>query len=253
MRYKKFFSIVTSVYNGEAFIGETIQSIKIQTFKNYEYIVVDGGSIDKTRSIINKNSKYIHQIIFKKDKNMYEGISRGFKKANGKYYLWINSDDFLTDKNSLKRLYLYLKKNDNDWITCRTCFYDQKNKKIKSYFPLIYPRYFINKGWCHSGAWGFVQQENTIFKSDLYKKVGGLDIDYKQAGDFYLWKKFSKYANLHSANIKFACQRIWEQQMTKEEPIVYFDEINKKNRRNVIYLFRILLSFIMFFFIKNRN
>ena len=252
-REQKFFSVVTSVVNGEKFIQQLISSIKNQKFKNFEFIVVDGGSKDNTRKIITKNSKYIDKIIFKKDKNMYEGISRGFKRATGRYFLWINADDFLLNNFSLQNLYFYLKKNNKEWVTCRTCFYDQKTAKIKNYFPLFYPKYFISKGWCHSFAWGFIQQENTIFKAELYNKSGGLNTRYKQAGDFYLWKKFSTFSSLHSININFAAQRIWDQQMTKKDPSLYFKEIKKNKKINFLYPLRIIISIICFILFQFRK
>ena len=247
---KKFFTIVTSVLNGDKFIGDLINSIKNQTFKNYEYIIVDGGSTDQTRKIIKKNSKFIDKIIFKNDNGMYEGISTGFNNGSGKYYLWLNSDDFLINKLSLANLYKYLRKKNDNWVTCRTAFFDQKFKKMKEFIPLVYPRYIISKGYCHSSSWGFIQQENTIFKSSLYKKVGGIDKEYKQAADFFLWKKFSKYSRLQSINISFAAQRIWSGQLTKKNKKVYFKEIKVKKRKNYIFFLRILISLIFFCYIK---
>ena len=245
---KKFFTIVTSVLNGEKFIGDLINSIRNQTFKNYEYIVVDGGSTDQTRKILKKNSKFIDKIIFKSDNSMYEGISTGFNNGSGKYFLWLNSDDFLINNFSLANLYKYLRKENDDWVTCRTAFFDQKLKKIKEFIPLFYPQHFISKGFCHSGSWGFIQQENTIFKSSLYKKVGGIDREYKQAADFFLWKKFAKYSKLNSINISFAAQRIWSGQLTKKNKNTYFNEIKVKKRKNYIYFLRIFVSIILFFF-----
>lgn len=250
---QKFFSIITSVLNGEKFIEKLISSIKNQEFKNFEFIVVDGGSKDNTIKIIKKNSKFINKIIFKKDNSMYEGISRGFGHATGKYFLWLNSDDFLFDKFSLQKLFLYLKKNNKEWVTCRTCFYSQKIKQKKNYLPLIYPRFFISRGWCHSSGWGFIQQENTIFRSDLYNKAGGIDTKYKQAGDFYLWKKFAKFSSLHSININFAVQRISDQQMTKKNPSLYFKEIKKNKSINFFYLLRIVASLLCFVFFQFRK
>ena len=250
---QKFFSIVTSVLNGERFLQKLISSIKKQKFKNFEFIVVDGGSKDNTIKIINKNSKFINKIILKKDNNMYEGIARGFKYATGKYFLWLNSDDFLFDEFSLQNLYFYLKKNNKEWVTCRTCFFLEKKKQTKNYLPLIYPKFFISKGWCHSFGWGFIQQENTVFSSKLYNHAGGIDTTYKQAGDFYLWKKFAKFSSLHSININFAVQRISNLQMTKQNPLIYFKEIKKNVSINYFYPLRIIASLLCFVFIKFRK
>ena len=106
----KFFSIITPVFNGVTFIEETIKSIIGQTFKDFEYIIVDGNSTDGTQNIIDKHSSKIDKFISEKDNGMYDAIDKGIKLSNGKYILWVNSDDILADKNSLQNLSNYLNK-----------------------------------------------------------------------------------------------------------------------------------------------
>ena len=240
-----FFTIVTAVLNGEKYIEETIKSIKNQSFKNFQYIVVDGRSTDNTHKIINKYKKYISKIIISKDKTMYEALAKGFYYAKGKYYLWINSDDYLFNKVSLKNLYKVLKKNPCHWIVGRTII--QQKEIIKNYIPLIYPRFILKNGLAHSCAWGFVQQENTVFSSELYKKSLGINTQFKQAGDFYLWKDFANYEKLKSVNISIAVQRKWENQMTQRDKNTYYLELKKKKCvLNIFYFVRIIYSLILF-------
>jgi glycosyltransferase involved in cell wall biosynthesis len=242
---KNFFSIVTAVLNGEKYIEETILSIKNQSFKKFQYIIVDGGSTDNTHKIINKYKKYINKIIISKDKTMYEALAKGFHHANGKYYLWINSDDYLFNENSLKNLNKFLIKKPYQWIVGRTVI--RKNDTIRNYIPLIYPRFILKYGFAHSCAWGFVQQENTIFSSELYKKSSGINVNYKQAGDFYLWKDFANYEKLKSINLPITVQRKWSNQMTQRYKDVYFKELKiKKCIFNIFYPIRIIYSFFLF-------
>ena len=241
-----FFTIVTAVLNGEKYIEETIKSIKNQSFKNFQYIVVDGRSTDNTHKIINKYKKYISKIIISKDKTMYEALAKGFYYAKGKYYLWINSDDYLFNKVSLKNLYKVLKKNPCHWIVGRTII--QQKEIIKNYIPLIYPRFILKNGLAHSCAWGFVQQENTVFSSELYKKSLGINTQFKQAGDFYLWKDFANYEKLKSINISIAVQRKWENQMTQRDKNTYYLELKKKKCvLNIFYfVYQVSLPLLQF-------
>ena len=103
-------TIITVVKNGREYIQETMDSVFSQEYKNIEYIIVDGDSTDNTHKIIEKYKKNINKIIIKKDKSMYEALSTGFKNAGGRYFLWLNSDDFLVDKNSLSNLHHILSK-----------------------------------------------------------------------------------------------------------------------------------------------
>ena len=161
--YKPFFSIVTPVYNGEKFLNTCIKSIVNQNFKNFEYIIVDGNSTDNTHKIIKNNKKSINKIIIKKDKTMYEALSTGFDNASGKYFLWLNSDDFLVDKNSLSNLHGILSKKNYEWVNCVTSIFYHNKNKLRSYIPLLYPNIILRNGLANNCFWGFVQQENTIF------------------------------------------------------------------------------------------
>ena len=223
----KLFSIITPVFNGATFIEETIKSIITQSFRNFEYIIVDGGSTDGTKEIINRYSSNINKFISEKDEGMYDAIDKAIKMSTGKYILWVNSDDVLVDNNSLENVSLVLNKKSYKWITGRVSYIFRNNKKIFNFIPYVYPNFIINKGFAHDCFWGFIQQESTIFSRDLYFKAGGFDKKYKMAGDFNLWKKFSNYTKLYSCNIKIGAQRKWEGQMQKDLKY-YYHEIGKK-------------------------
>lgn len=87
-------SIVTVVFNGEKYLLQTIESVKNQTYKNIEYIVIDGGSTDGTIEIINNNNKYIDKWISEPDNGLYDAMNKGIKMASGELIGMINSDDW---------------------------------------------------------------------------------------------------------------------------------------------------------------
>ena len=87
-------SIITIVYNGEENIERAIQSVVGQTYKNIEYIVIDGGSTDNTVSIIEKyESKYAY-LVSEKDSGIADAFNKGIKKASGNLIGILNSDDW---------------------------------------------------------------------------------------------------------------------------------------------------------------
>ena len=236
-------SIITPVLNGEKYIEKCIKSIVNQNYKNIEYIIVDGKSTDRTLSIIKKYRSKISNLIIGKDASMYEALKKGFNKASGNYFCWINSDDYLIDNFSVERLITIIKKYKYEWFNCKVSV-SRYNKKPNIYFPLYYPRYILKNGYAHNCFWGFVQQENTIFSKKLYKKVNGINPNYKMAGDYDLWKKFAKYEKLNSANIVFACHRKSENQLTDLKK--YYQEIKKRKCLvNFFYPLRIIISLLL--------
>ena len=109
------FSIITPVLNNKEGIIKTIDSLKIQEFKDFEHIIVDGGSTDGTLEII-KNEKKITKWISEKDKGIYDAINKGLEISKGKYINTINSGDYYYSSKSLNFIKKYFEKNDVSFV-----------------------------------------------------------------------------------------------------------------------------------------
>lgn len=86
-------SIITACYNSEKTIEETIRSVARQTYRDIEYILVDGGSNDKTLEIIKKYKDKISILISEKDSGVYNAMNKGIKASTGEILFFLNSDD----------------------------------------------------------------------------------------------------------------------------------------------------------------
>ncbi len=89
-------SIVTPSYMQGHFLEWTIRSVLGQEYPNLEYIVMDGGSTDATRSVIERYSRLLSHWESKKDNGQADAIARGFEKTTGEIMAYLNSDDMLT-------------------------------------------------------------------------------------------------------------------------------------------------------------
>lgn len=96
------FSIITVTYNAAKVLEDTIQSIVTQTYKNTEYIVVDGGSTDGTLDIIRKYREHIHTVISEPDKGLYDAMNKGIGLATGDYLCFLNAGDGLHEDDTLQ-------------------------------------------------------------------------------------------------------------------------------------------------------
>ena len=90
-----YVSIITPSYNQGKFLEQTIQSVLNQTYRNIEYLVIDGGSTDNSVDIIKKYEENIAYWISKSDNGQADAINKGFKLAKGDLVCWVNSDDIL--------------------------------------------------------------------------------------------------------------------------------------------------------------
>jgi len=98
-------SIITIVYNNVRDIEFTIQSVVQQTFRDFEYIIIDGKSTDGTLDVIQQYAAAIDHLISEKDKGIYDAMNKGLAQAKGDYVLFLNSGDALYDANTLTQVF----------------------------------------------------------------------------------------------------------------------------------------------------
>ncbi len=96
------FSIITVTYNAANVLEDTIQSIIAQTYRNVEYIIVDGGSKDGTLDIIGKYRPHIHTLVSEPDKGLYDAMNKGIRLAMGDYLCFLNAGDCLHGADTLQ-------------------------------------------------------------------------------------------------------------------------------------------------------
>lgn len=95
------FSIITVTYNAGATLEDTIQSVITQTYRNLEYIIIDGGSKDRTLEIIEQYRPHIHKVVCEPDKGLYDAMNKGIKQATGDYICFLNAGDELHEDDTL--------------------------------------------------------------------------------------------------------------------------------------------------------
>lgn len=100
MNNQPIISIITVCFNSEKHIEDTIKSVLSQKYNNLQYIIIDGGSKDKTMDIINKYKKEISTIISEPDKGISDAFNKGIQHAKGDLVGIVNSDDILLQNHS---------------------------------------------------------------------------------------------------------------------------------------------------------
>ncbi len=186
-------SIITVSYNSRGTISDTIKSILGQTYKNIEYIIVDGSSIDGTIDLVNSFGKSISKFISEPDNGIYDAINKGIKLATGDIVGILNSDDFFCDNNIIERLVGSFREHEIGAVYGDVQFVDPiKTSKIVRY----YSSKFFNTG---KFKFGFMPAHPSFYvKRELFKKLGYYKTDYKIAADFELLIRF-----LYNNQIKY--------------------------------------------------
>lgn len=230
MSNKPMISIVTPVYNGQEYIENCILSLKNQTFQDFEHIIIDGGSIDDTIKIAEKYlGSYNLKIFSQKDNGMYDAILKGFEKSSGEIFAWLNSDDMYFPW-TLKVVSEIFDNFDINWCTGHPGFFNQDGVyRLLEILPL-YNRKLIRKGLYDGRYMYHIQQESTFWTRELWDKSDKQIFEkFIVAGDFQLWREFSKYANLYSVNSPLAGFRIRKGQLSQVRREEYYLEVGKLN------------------------
>jgi glycosyltransferase involved in cell wall biosynthesis len=184
-------SIITINLNNRNGLEKTIASVIQQTYSDFEFIVIDGGSTDGSVDIIKKYQEKITYSISEKDNGIYNAMNKGILKATGNYCLFLNSGDFLYDKSVLQNF--FFTEQAEDFIYGDLEFDYDKHKEI-AFTPRLMTTYYVIKG----SFW----HQATFIKRKLFDEIGMYDETYKFAGDFdfflkaiVVYHKSTKYIN----------------------------------------------------------
>lgn len=128
-------SLIIPVFNVEEYLEECLESIINQSFSDYEVILVDDGSTDKSRSIIKTYEKKFNKvkILYQSNKGVSEARNLALKHAMGEYVLYIDSDDFLKT-NMLEVMVDKANRTEADIIICNYIFYYEENNENNRIF-----------------------------------------------------------------------------------------------------------------------
>ncbi|HRD69472.1 MAG TPA: glycosyltransferase family 2 protein [Legionella sp.] len=175
-------SIVTACYNSEATIRDTLRTIQMQTHKNVEHIIIDGGSTDGTLDILEQNKEHIAHLTSERDNGLYDAMNRGVAKATGDIIGLLNSDDMLAHENVLSNVVKELSKPDVDACFGDLVYVNQNNTDqiVRYWKSSPYKPELIAKGW--------IPAHPTFYaKREVHDNHGMFfNLDYKLASDYEL-------------------------------------------------------------------
>ncbi|MCP9767646.1 glycosyltransferase [Lacihabitans sp. LS3-19] len=97
-------SIITITFNAEDYLQRTIDSIRNQSSKDFEYILIDGGSKDDTMEIVKRNENLFDKVISEKDKGLYDAMNKGLIHAKGDYVWFMNAGDQIAENDAIEKI-----------------------------------------------------------------------------------------------------------------------------------------------------
>jgi glycosyltransferase involved in cell wall biosynthesis len=215
-------SLVTPSYNQGRFLEETVHSVLEQNFAGLEYIVIDGGSTDQSREIIQRHGDRLAYWCSEPDAGQYDAINKGFARSTGEVMGWLNSDDKHTPWTLSIVAEIFQAFPEIEWLT--TLFplrWDIRGRAVRCSQRHGFSRSAYMAGEnLPIGKWfapGWLQQESTFWRRSLWERAGGrIDTGWKVAADFELWQRFFQHAELYAVDTPLAGFRQHGDQKTNQ-------------------------------------
>jgi glycosyltransferase involved in cell wall biosynthesis len=179
-------SIITINYNNCDGLRKTIESVINQTWQDFEYIIIDGGSTDGSAEVIKEYAGHIDYWCSEPDKGIYDAMNKGIRKASGEYCLFMNSADVIYQPTTLENV---LNKLDGTDIISGKLLFEQGNIMVPP--KEITAKFFFICTLPHQAT--FIRRE--LFDNHLY------DTDYRIVSDWKFWIEVLVFDNCSYATI----------------------------------------------------
>lgn len=180
-------TIITVNLNNKYGLQKTIDSVISQTFKDFEWIVIDGGSTDGSKELIEQHSERISFWVCEPDGGIYNAMNKGIKAAKGEYLQFLNSGDVFINKNTLLR---FFRNHLNADIVFGNTLIDDENGLRR----VNYQNDYLT---CYRLAKGTINHQSAFIKRELFDKYGLYDESLRIVSD---WKFFFETIVVHKCS-----------------------------------------------------
>jgi glycosyltransferase involved in cell wall biosynthesis len=226
------FTIVTPSFNQGKYLEKCITSVLNQKGTVTDYIVMDGGSTDNSKDVIDKYEKHLYHYEIKKDNGQADAINRGASKSSSPIIGYINSDDYYVD-GALEKVKNYFENHpDIDFIVGLCQIVDHKDHLLKTYkFDGISKyEYLSPKKSIHN----FIPQPSTFWRRTVWIKYGPLSLKYRNAFDYdYFLNLLLNNVKVGYINEVLAAYRVHPSQKSADTSVIFQEtvQISKSNMK----------------------
>lgn len=171
-------SIITINYNNLVGLRTTLESVLKQSFQDFEYLIIDGGSTDGSRELIVQYEYRLSYWCSERDSGVYNAMNKGILQAQGDYLLFLNSGDYLANENILENVVSYLSGSDIVYGDL-TFVWKDGHRMIATYPDVLDLRYLLEGSLAHPAS--FIKR--SLFEGCLYSE------SYRIVSDWEFWVK----------------------------------------------------------------
>jgi glycosyltransferase involved in cell wall biosynthesis len=178
-------------FNSESSIAKTLLSVANQSHKDIEHILIDGASIDRTLSLVEKHGQHLAKVISESDRGIYDAMNKGLELATGDIVCFLNSDDIYSHSNVLRDVAQRMEDYTLDALFGDVTFFSPNNP------DRILRHYSSNHFSPRKLSWGWMPAHPTLFlRRHIFDHYGRFKVDYRIAGDFDLIARIFKNGDI---------------------------------------------------------
>jgi glycosyltransferase involved in cell wall biosynthesis len=245
-------SIVTISFNQAEFLERTILSVLNQDYPEIEYIIVDPGSTDGSREIIENYRSRVSKIVLQPDKGAADGLNHGFAEATGSIYTYLNSDDLLLP-GAVRSAVKFLDAHPGIAVVSgHSNLIDPGDRFLRRLYS---DRMSLHR-YLYGGA--ILIQPSTFFREDIFERAGGFSVDNQicwdselflemalAGGTFGLVDEFWSAYRVHQTSV--TASRDVAQRVLKKQAEIFFRVTGRKQQRvhkAIVFGHRMLRHFL---------
>jgi len=235
-------SIITINYNNCAGLQKTMESVFTQTFKDYEYIVIDGGSTDGSKEYLLQHKERLSYFISEKDNGIYDAMNKGVKEASGDFIMFLNSADYLVQESVLGKAQKYIENKKAEIYYGNIEIKNEQETIERVTYPAELTLDFLENST--------INHQASFIRSSLFKELGSYDTTYNQAADYAFYLKCFFYgksfqyinevlvhyrldgvSNLHNNAYKIEMKAAWKNIIP-----LYIDTLYEEHKTNSLLM-----------------
>ncbi len=199
-------SVVTSVYNGEAYLEECMDSILKQTFQDFEYIILNNGSTDRTAEILAKYTDPRLRIVHQENLGIVNSLNKGTSLCCSELIAHLDADDYV-HSHWLEKHYQFMSQNQGV-VLCSSRFEELVNGRLyPQSFPFLEKDHEIRKSLCFFNP---IPHSFTVIRKSALQKVGGYDPKLIIVHDYDLWVRLLEEGRAHNLDQILGVYRVHE-------------------------------------------
>ncbi|QWW72233.1 glycosyltransferase family 2 protein [Rhizobium sp. WYJ-E13] len=189
-------TLITVCWNAERTIADTLKSIDGQTYRDFEHIIIDGGSTDETLSIIAEANSVNRHVFSGPDAGIYYAMNKGIDIAKGDIIGFLNADDIFEDKDSLAAVASALEDEAYDACYGDLIYVSNRNpsRRMRHWKSGPFKPGLFQRGWCPPHPTFYVRRR-------IYNKLGKFDLRYRLGADVELMLRFLEIGRINAIYI----------------------------------------------------